>query len=222
MFEKTFRYAIYVAVIAVILSLSGIFGSFEGRQVIRGRLTLDTVALVLMLGSAGYLTGSSARKHGRAALWISAILGSLIVGAILALLVLVETSIDLRFVFPNLRNPIYDSLTFGQVLTPGLLTLLGISVGVGALMALLLTLPKRLRDPLIVSFGLTIVIGLLESQIRGIITLPDSLAVALAFALGYAANLLLKPRSLLITLLSSAIPGAVLGVALALIADGGG
>jgi hypothetical protein len=81
-FEKTFRYAIYVAVIAVILSLSGIFGSFEGRQVIRGRLTLDTVALVLMLGSAGFLTGSSARKYGRAALWINAILGSLIVGAI--------------------------------------------------------------------------------------------------------------------------------------------
>ena len=48
---------------------------------------------------------------------------------------------------------------------------------------------------ILLGLGLTVVVGLLESQIAPIITLPDALAVALVFALGYAAGTLLQERS---------------------------
>ena len=64
----------------------------------------------------------------------------------------------------------------------------------------------RIRSALIYSLGLTAVIGLLESQIQHIVTLPDALTIALAFALGYAVSVFLK-LPLIPRLVVSAIPG---------------
>ena len=64
--RDTLRYALITAIIAVILSLSGIFASFGGREVVQGRVTLDVLALVIMLGAAAYVTGSLIRLDGGA------------------------------------------------------------------------------------------------------------------------------------------------------------
>lgn len=219
--RDTIRYALYIAIIALLLSLSGIFASFTGREVIQGRLTLDVVALALMLGGAAYVTGSRARDGGRSAVLINALAGSLIVAAILAVFVFIEANVDLTFVFPNLRQPARATLAFGQDLVPGIVTLLGLSLMIGVLMAVLLRLSPRLRNALLYSFGLTVVIGLLEAQIQNIITLPDAMAVGIAFALGYVVSLYLKIPALLPRLGVSAIPGVIFGAILGLLVDGG-
>ncbi len=218
--RDTLRYALITAIIAVILSLSGIFASFGGREVVQGRVTLDVLALVIMLGAAAYVTGSRARADGTTPILINAVIGSVIVGAVLALFVFVEANVDLTFVFPNLQQPARTTLAFGQELVPGIVTLLGLSLIVGVLMAVLLVISARLRTALIYALGLTVVVGLLESQVQNIITLPDALTIASAFALGYAVSLLLK-LPLIPRLLASAIPGLIFGVLLGALVNGG-
>ncbi len=218
--RDTLRYALITAVIAVILSLSGIFASFGGREVVQGRVTLDVLALVLMLGAAAYVTGSRARSGGSTAILINAVIGSVIVGAVLALFVFIEANVDLTFVFPNLQQPARTTLAFGQEIGTGVITLIGLSVVIGVLMAVMLIIPARLRTALLYALALTVVVGLLESQIQNIITLPDALTIALAFALGYAVSLLLK-LPLIPRLIASAAPGLVFGVILGALVNGG-
>ncbi len=218
--RDTLRYALIASIIAVILSLSGIFSSFAGRDVIEDRVALDVVALMLMLGGAAYVTGSLARKDGSTAILINAVIGSVIVGAVLALFVTVEANTDLTFVFPNLQQPASETLAFGQELLPGVATLMGLSVIIGVFAAVLLVIPARIRSALIYSLGLTAVIGLLESQIQHIVTLPEALTIALAFALGYAVSLFLK-LPLIPRLVVSAISGVVLGVIISTMVQGG-
>lgn len=218
--RDTLRYALIIAVVAVILSLSGIFSSFAGREIAEGRITLDVLALVIMVGAAAFVTGSRARKEGSSAILINAVIGSVIVGVALALFVVIETNVDLTFVFPNLQEPARNTLSFGQDLVPGTVTLLGLSLIMGVLVAVLLIIPARLRMALLYASGLTVVVGLLESQIQNVITLPDALSLALAFAFGYAVSLLLK-LPLIPRLIVSAIPGVALGVVLGALINGG-
>jgi branched-chain amino acid transport system permease protein len=208
-------------VVAVILTLSGVFVSFQSREVIDG-VSLSIVTLILMVGSGAYAAGTHARGRGAAPLWAASILGGVVVGALLAALVVIESSIDLRFVFANLTKPIAATLTFGYDMGTGLLVLLGISAAIGLVTGLLLTISAGWRRVILLGVGMTVVLGLLESQILSIITLPDALALALTFGLGYAAATLIKGQSWLVTLLLAAVPGLVVGVVLGALANGGG
>ncbi len=219
MISHSLRYALYAGIVAVILALSGIFVSFADREVVQG-LSLSIVVLIIMI-SAGSLAAGS-RIRGGSAMRITAVLGGLLVGVMLAALVVIEANVDLRFVFANLTAPIGETLTFGQEMVPGLAILLAISAGIGVVVAILLTLPGRWRGVLLSAIGMTVVIGLLESQISQIMTLPDGLALAGVFALGYVVALLISGRSWLVTLLISAIPGLIAGVILGVLANGGG
>ncbi|NDJ62103.1 MAG: hypothetical protein GYB67_13310, partial [Chloroflexi bacterium] len=221
--RKTFEYGFYAAVIAVILALTGLFSIFEQRFVIDDRLTLSAVALVLMLGTAAYFTGSQVKNGDRVALTINTVVGSVIVGGALALLIVIEATIDLTFVFPNTINPVGEALSFGAEYPGSLIALLVFSAGVGAVMSGLLIIPARARQMILASAGLTIVIGLLRNQIDSLITLSDALALAAAFGLGFGvavrrgADLPTGQRLLL-----AALPGVGLGAVLGVIASGGG
>ncbi len=219
MIRHSLRYALYAGIVSVILALSGIFVSFASREVIQG-VSLSMVTLIIMIGGGALAAGS--RIRGGNAMRITAVLGGLLVGVMLAALVVIESNIDLRFVFANLTQPMGQTLTFGQEMLPGLAMLLGISAGIGLVVAVLLTLPGRWRGVLISAIGMTVVIGLLESQITQIMTLPDGLALAGVFALGYAAALIIRGRSWVMTLLISAIPGLIVGAILGVLANGGG
>jgi branched-chain amino acid transport system permease protein len=222
MIRDSLRSGLYIGIVAGLLALSGIFASFTNRYVVADRLTLSTVTLVLMLVGAGYFAASRQPKSNLPAVWAAGALGALVVGLVLSALVLVEASIDLTFVFPNLITPMRVALTFGQELVPGLLTLLFLSLFAGWLAALLLQVPARLRNTLLVTLGLTTVIGLLESQVHDIIALPDALAVALAFAFGYAGARMLRPSQPLFRLVIGALLGIALGIAFALLVGGSG
>lgn len=221
MIRDSLRSGFYIAVVAGLLALSGIFASFTNRFVVANRLTLSTVVLLLMLVVAGYLAASRQPKSNLPAVWVSGALGALVVGVVLALLVVIESTINLTFVFPNLINPMRATLTFGQELVPGLFTLLFVSLLAGFVAALLVETPARLRNTLLLTLGLMTVLGLLESQVRDIIALPDALAVALVFALGYGGVRLLRPSQPIFRLVIGALIGIAAGIILALLVGGG-
>ncbi len=184
----------------MILTLTGIFTSFERNEVVTG-LTLSSIILALMTFGTGYLTASGVRHQGVLATVINGALGALLVGIGLALVVIFRVSADpqeVNFIFPNLGNLQTTTLLFGQEnVTSGLLLLLIFSAALGAIGALSLLIPSRERMIIFLSLGLVTAIGLLQNQIRNIITLPDVVTLIVIFALGYfVAKFALRDRPL--------------------------
>lgn len=221
--RKSFTYAVYASVIAVLLTLTGIFTSFENTVVISGLLNLSTVILVLMVGGVAYLNAWRVRdKANAAAIFVGAVSGA-IVAVALAALVLVSTAVDLRFVFPNIRDLTASTLMFRQAdLASGLLALLVFGLVVGSAMGLLLAIPSRLRNIFIVSTTLTALIGLLQNQINNIVTPPYALLMVLAFALAYFMNYrFIANTGVAARMLIGLSIGLALGVLTALVVNGG-
>jgi branched-chain amino acid transport system permease protein len=200
------------------------FGKFSVLYVISEQLTLSTVVLILVVGATAYYTARRVRNDGVAAAALNGLVAGVIVGMALAIVVVIEANINLTFVFENLnRNPMGPVLTFGQDLAPGLALLLIISAILGIVAGALVMLPARVRSILLSSFGLLVVLGLLESQLRQIITLPDMLAVSVALALGYIAGLRFAAADKVLQRFAiGAAVGIVLGLVLAIVASGSG
>ncbi len=221
--SSTFRQGFYAASVAILLALTGIFGKLDERQVITGAITLSMVLLAIMLCGASFMAASRVKAHGNAAMLINGILGSLIVGAGLALIMLIENAIDLTFVFAELKtDPITPVLTFGQSLSSGIILLLVLSAIAGAVSGGLLSIPAEARRIILLSLALTASVGLLEAQIKPINTLPDALALAVVLGAGYVTAIGQTQRSSLIRLGLGLGIGAIAGVVLGLIANAGG
>lgn len=211
----------------IILTLTGIFTVFETRSVISGQLYLSSVILALMVGGTGYFIALKAREEGAVASIVHSVLSSLIVGFALAVLVVIETTINMRFVFQNLRSLSESSVTLGRIVSipdgqfEGLIALLLVSVVFGLLAGALANLPRRAREVILTAASLTIVIGLVARQVNSIMTLPDTLMLVLAFTAGYAASFYL-PRQLEMRLAGGVGVGVIIGIISAIIANSGG
>lgn len=221
--SSTFRQGSYAAAVAILLALTGVFGKLDERQVVTGAITLSMVLLAIMLCGAGLMTASRVKEGGIVAMLFNGILGSLIVGAGLALVMLVENAIDLTFVFAELKtDPITPVLTFGQTLSSGIILLLVLSALAGAISGALLSIPSEARQIILLSLALTASVGLLEAQIKSINTLPDALAVVGVLGTGYLVAINQMQRSSLVRLGLGLGIGAIVGIVLGLIANSGG
>lgn len=220
--RDTLRYGLYTAIIVLLLTLTGMFTTFEQRQVVKGGVTLSTVLLVIALGGTGFFTSSKAYNGNPSRALVNGMVGSLIVGLVLAGLILLQANVNLTFVFPGLKPLLASPVTLGQEeVGSGILTLLIVSAALGLAGGWLPVLPRTVRSNLLSSFGLTVVIGLLESQIKSIMTLPDALTLAIAFALAYVVVTRVRLQATLARVIVGFGVGAVVGVALALIAGTG-
>jgi branched-chain amino acid transport system permease protein len=224
MIEKdTFRYGVYAAIVAIIMALTAMFGKFQTLTVVAGQVSLSYVVLAVLLVAVGYIAGAKASAHGAMPAALNGLVGSLIVGAALVLLIVIEANVDLTFVFPDLKtDPIGPVLTFGQELIPGCLLLLIASMVGGFFGGLLHNVSPQIRRIVLISLGMTVVVGLLESQINVVITLPDSLVLAFVFGAAYLAASRLAAGNLVLGLVIGAAIGLIVGLALGLIANGGG
>jgi ABC-type branched-subunit amino acid transport system permease subunit len=221
--RETFRYGFFAAVVTGILALTGIFGNFAEREVIGKTVDLSTVFLVIVLAGTGYFVAR--RVSDLPARIANGLVGSLVVGGVLAILVFIEAHINLSFVFVALgRNPMGEVLTFGQDLVPGLLILLGISAGIGALAGLFMEVPGRVQMVVIIGFAIVVTVGILINQINSLVSLPDSLTVILAAALAYAAAYYFggEATTMRRRMVSGLAVGLVVGSVLAMLINAGG
>ena len=183
-FRHAIRYSLYVAVVAVILALTGIFGKFSDRDVIADTLTLSFVTLMLLLGSAGWLAASHVGGSRVRRILAGAIGGAIVSGA-LGLLLFIESNVNMSFVFPNVLTPIRVGITFGQDLGTDIALLIALGAAVGVVAALIRLLPDRLELAVLGTAAITVILGLVENQIKGIFALADVLPIVLAFTAGY-------------------------------------
>lgn len=234
----------YIAIAVIILTLTGVFGTFSGRNVVQGVIALDTLSLIFMLGLTAYLGIRHLEGGARVRVaWVGTVasllsrkdapemtvslqligagmVASLVTGMALVVMIVIETFIahqDMIFMFRNYSRLIGSVATFGygeEQFVVGIVLLLGFSLLVGALMGVLLSLSSRTQTTILGSFGVIIIMGLMSSQINRVITLPDALALCVAFGGGYLLAHRLKARHSLRRIATGMVPGAVVGIVL--------
>src|SRR5262245_16054813 len=156
--------------VAFMLALVGILGMFNNRPIIVGVLTLASATLGLVFASSGILV---ARRHLFASAGQTVLAGAaagLLAAAILAILPIAMSLINLRTIFVALDPPLYKFLTFSRLtLLEGITVMLLLGTAMGGAGAALVELPAWLRRPLtggIVASGLA---GLFQELIRPVL-----------------------------------------------------
>lgn len=228
MMKKAVQYGFYAALVVVILTLSGIFETFSDREIIRDVLTLDVVSLFLMFAIPAYIVVTTSDERKRLNLALAGAISALMVAGGLLLLIVMESVIpypDIRFVFQNYQRIIGTNITFGyeeaQLLVPGILLMLAFAAATGAISAMFATLSRRWQTVIGLSFGLTFMLALLESQVRNLFTLPDAVSIIIAFGIGYLVTHIIRPRTFIMQMGFGFFGGAIVGAILTILAGAG-
>ncbi len=153
---------------AVLFSMIGMVEAFAARGVISGVVSLGQVFLLIAILASAYFAARRAQTHGSSPLAAGAIAGAA-VGAMLALLVLVGSLVNLRRVFINASPGLFNILSFGQGPYLGMVLLIVVGAVVGTLSGALLLLRPAVRSTLLSALGTVVMIGLLSDLLLLII-----------------------------------------------------
>lgn len=115
-----------------------------------------------------------------------ALVASLVIALSLVALMLIETFIELQFVFTGLIDPIRDTLAPGETLQLGPVILFLVRAAfIGLIAGALASLHQRSRNIIILIIALLTGLSLLSDELLGIFALPDALAMAASFAIAF-------------------------------------
>lgn len=216
----TLRFGAYGAITIIVLTLTGVFASFARREVIKDLLTLASTFLYVSVFIAAYVTTMRARiKPGVLPAALNGAIAGALAGGGLALLTLFTTNVDVSFVFRNLGRLHPSPVTFGmETVEQGLMVLLLVTTGIGAVAGAATRLPVHRRNLIFPALILTTVSGVLQGQIDRIMTLPDALTITLTFAAAYLLIGRIAPeRALWQRLLIGLAVGAVVALVMSVI-----
>jgi len=221
--KSTFQRAILANGIILLLTLTGIFNTFANQQVIPNQLSLNTVIVIVMVGITAYACAYPLRNSTPLVAMANALVGTLSLAVMWTALLLVDSLVNMRFVFQNLVSLNPSPVTFGETVRfvatetetiqlSGIFTLFIFCAMMGAIGGFAVFLSLRTQLVIGISAVLTVVLALISTKINGIITFPDAAAFIATFALAYVVSWGLNrkrevplPQWLLMTV------GAVLG-----------
>jgi len=150
--------------------------AFGQRDIISEIVSMGHTLLLLTGVLMGYLAAKRTALAG--SLWpaLNSIVSGLVVGALLWLLVILGSVVNLRSIFINASPVLYNMLTFGRGPGAGGLLLLLAGVLCGLFAALLYLSPRSLRRVLIASLSSVIGAGVLQDLIRPTLSVWGPLA----------------------------------------------
>jgi branched-chain amino acid transport system permease protein len=158
--------------LTVFLSLLGMVEVASGRDIISDVLSMGQLLVLLPFIYAAYRAVSQTatvagidenRKEITPWLFVAGAVGGLVSSALLSVLVLIGTAVDLTVFFIRATSPLFEVLTLGLGVPLGLLVLLAIGTVVGVLITVVYLLPGRLRRAIVLGLGLVPVIAILHS-----------------------------------------------------------
>lgn len=152
-------------VVAMLLSLVGMVAAFSGRYIVSGVFTMGQVLFTAPILLATYAMLRRQSGLDRSKLLTAGLLAGLAGSAVLALLVLIGSMVNLRAMFINASPELYRILTFGQGIAVGIVILLGLGLVLGAVAAGVLLLPDRIRYALTQAVFWIVLVGLLRDLI---------------------------------------------------------
>jgi len=187
--------------VALLLSLVGMVEASSNRYIVVGVITLGQTLLLIAMIFTAYMTVRQVRADQqmelpRFLLILSGTIAGLLTSAMLAVLVVVGSFVNLRPVFTNASPALYNILTLGLGIPTGLIVLLLIGAAVGALTAVIMILPEWLRKSLSLGLGLIPTVAIFNSALfagRGL-SIPGAVVVFLAGAGGYTVWNIWQPK----------------------------
>jgi branched-chain amino acid transport system permease protein len=162
---------------SVYLAMVGILAMIHGRPIIVETLTLGQAALVAIGLGTGAMVAR--RQRGRSAILvvIDAMLAGGIAAALVGLLVVAMTTIDLRSIFIALSPALFDMLTFGMGLGGGITLLVVGGAGLAGLGAVVSRSPPAARHPILVGCAAVAFFGVFQELIQIMMQYGDAVAV---------------------------------------------
>ncbi len=156
--------------VAVYISLVGMVEASSRRYVIKGILTVGGTLLLAMLMFGAYRAVQQMMKNAPGGarptrLVGGAALAGLVGSAMLAALVVVGNVVNLRAVFIKASPELYELLTFGLPVWPGIAVLMFVGTALGALVAGVYLLPPRLRRAIVLGLATLPVVAILYSAL---------------------------------------------------------
>ncbi len=158
------RVGLLVGAVAVYLSIVGIVPIFHDRSLISGIITIGQGSLVIAFVVAGYIIARRVDGSPARAIAASAATGAL-AGAMLSALVLLGAAIDLRAVFFNAGDVLWQELTF-SLGTPGFWVPTVVGAIFAGLSGTVVTLRPGVRGPLSLGLVLLLAFGLFAGLLR--------------------------------------------------------
>jgi len=151
--------------VAVLLSLVGMVAAFGERNIVSGWFTMGQVLFLAPIFFLSYTRLRRIAPQPSYVIVLSGLLSGLLGGALLAVLLLLGETINLRAMLANASPQLYEILSFGQGIPNGLLALLLAGLVIGGLAACIFLLPQRLRSAIILALITVVMIGLLRDLI---------------------------------------------------------
>ncbi len=187
--RSTLNLGLIFAGAILFITLIGTPAAFDKKEVITNTINLNHFMLIGLALGAGYGAAgrTSKRIEGLGALAFNGAVAAGIASTSLALFTIFARRIDLRGVFTNVSPELLDILAFKQSEAAGLLIMVVGGVLLGALGALLIRVPRRTQSIVLVTVLMTLLVGLLQDQINGLLHLSDALIATFWIGAGYLA-----------------------------------
>lgn len=148
--------------VAVLLSLVGMVAAFSGRYIVAGAFTMGQVLFMAPFLVAAYVALLQNPGQQRSTMFLAGMLAGLTASAVLAALLVIGNSVNLRAMFINASPELYAVLSFGRGVGLGALIMLGVGLLMGAVAAGVLLLPERIRIALTRAVIWVLMVGLLR------------------------------------------------------------
>lgn len=163
------QYGLIGGGVSVLLALVGMVEAFDERYIIAGVLTFGQITLYAPIFLTSYLTIRSvdSESKGKSILWgmVSGAVGGLILAALVAL----GNTLDLRAMFINATDELYSIITMDIEPPLGLLVPIFISAFLGGIAAGLYLLSPRWRYTILMASAWVFLFGLMRDLIMTVI-----------------------------------------------------
>ncbi len=175
--KQAIKIGLLGGVVEVLIALVGMVEAFSQRDIIRHIISMGHTLLLLVVLFTAYISAKRIPRTEPLGLLRNSFISGLAAGAILALLVLVGSLINLRRVFINASPLLYKRLTFDQGMNDGIFLLLAGGALSGLLAGFLYLSPNLLRRVWFASFGSIVGAGVLQDLLRPTLASWGPLAV---------------------------------------------
>jgi branched-chain amino acid transport system permease protein len=163
------QYGLIGGGVSMLLSLVGMVVAFDGRYIISNGITFGQITLWAPIGLTSYLAIRKTAPDKRSRMFLYGAVSGAVGGLLLALLVALGNAINLRAMFINATEDLYNIITFGVPVPLGLLVTIVAFAILGVLMAGLYALPYRMQATIVQASLWVFIIGLLRDLIITVI-----------------------------------------------------
>jgi branched-chain amino acid transport system permease protein len=166
---KTLQNGLIGGGISLLLGLIGLVLAFAKSYVISGVITMGEIFVLAPILFEAYLSARHAPSKEPGMLLVVGGLSGLVGGLVLAALVVIGGSVNLRGVLVNSSPDLFAILTFHLPIVTGTLVLLVVSLVTGLIGAAVLLLPDRIRWALSQAVMIVVLMGLFRDLIVTVI-----------------------------------------------------